>query len=73
MKKLIYLITIVLALPVLTGCDDFLDTQSYTTKNSETFPRTEDDANQMVVGVYNSLTRCTNQVSSSYFFIAELA
>jgi len=73
MKKLIYLITIVWMIPWVTGCDDFLDSQSYTTKNSETFPRTEDDANQMVVGVYNSLTKCTNQVMSSYFMLAELS
>ena len=73
MKKLIYLITIAFLLPVLSGCEDFLDTKSYTTKDSQSFPKTEEDASQMVVGVYNSLTRCTNQVMSSYFLIAELA
>ena len=73
MKKIIYLVAIVILFPVLSGCEDFLDTKSFTTKDSQSFPLTEEDANQMVTGVYNSLTRTTNSVSSSYFFISELA
>jgi len=73
MKKIFYLLTIAFMFPVLSGCEDFLDTKSYTTKDSSSFPKTADDANQMVVGVYNSLTRMTNSVMSSYFLISELA
>jgi len=73
MKKLFYLIAIAGMLPVLWSCENFLDTQSFTKKNSETFPKTEDDANQMVTGVYNSLNLFMANVTSSYYYIATLA
>ena len=79
MKKIInYLITMVLILPVISGCDDFLDVQSYTTKDSSTYPKTEKDANEVLTGVYGSLARSSGggggrTVESSYFFVAELA
>jgi len=73
MKKLIYLIAIAFLLPVLSGCENFLDTKSYTKKNSETFPITEDDANQMLTGVYAVLNSITGSPMSTYFMVAELA
>ena len=79
MKKFInYLIVIVLTIPILLGCDDFLDVQSYTTKDSSTYPKTEKDANEVLTGVYGSLARSNGggggrTVESSYFFVAELA
>ncbi|GHV48168.1 membrane protein [Bacteroidia bacterium] len=72
MKKLIYLVAFLL--PLLTSCEDFLDTQSYTTKNSETFPKTEEDAAQMLTGVYAVLnTSLTTETMSTYLMVAELA
>ena len=73
MKKIIYLFAIALVFPVLSGCEDFLDTTSYTTKDSQSFPRTQEDADQMVTGVYNGLTLCVRNVMSSYFMLAELS
>ena len=74
MKKLIYLIAIIFMLPVITGCEDFLDSQSYTTKDSNSFPKTEADANQMLTGVYAVLsTAFNNDPNASYFFVSELA
>lgn len=79
MKKLIdYLIIIVLTLPIIAGCDDYLDTQSYTTKDSSTYPKTEKDANEVLTGVYGALGRSVGggggrTVESSYFFVGELA
>lgn len=79
MKKLItYLIATVLTLIVLPSCEDFLDVQSYTTKDSSTYPITEKDANEVLTGVYGALGRSVGggggrTVESSYFFVAELA
>jgi starch-binding outer membrane protein, SusD/RagB family len=79
MKKLInYLIAIVLTLPILSGCEDFLDTQSYTTKDSSTYPKTEKDANEVLTGVYGALARSLGggggrTVESSYIYVGELA
>ncbi|MDR2499273.1 MAG: RagB/SusD family nutrient uptake outer membrane protein, partial [Tannerellaceae bacterium] len=72
MKKLIYLIAFIL--PLLTSCEDFLDATSYTSKNSETFPKTEEDAAQMLTGVYAVLnTSLAGSPMSTYIMVAELA
>jgi len=74
MKKLIYFIAILFLLPVLSGCENFLDTQSYTAKDSNTFPKTEDDANQMLTGVYAVMNLVNDaDYGNSYFMVAELA
>ncbi|MCL1932412.1 MAG: RagB/SusD family nutrient uptake outer membrane protein [Candidatus Azobacteroides sp.] len=75
MKKIIYFITVIGMLSILSGCEDFLDSQSYINKNSETFPVTDDDVNQMVTGVYNALSVCMNNdnMACSYFLLSELA
>jgi len=71
MKKLIYIIAIVFLIPVFTGCEDFLDTNNYTSKDSQSFPKTPEDAAQMLTGVYAQF----NQMGpgADYIFIAEFA
>lgn len=54
MKKLIY---IILAAFLSTGCEDFLDSNNKTGKDSSNFPRTENDASQLLTGVYSVLGR----------------
>jgi hypothetical protein len=71
MKKIIYLTAFALAV-VLTGCEDFLDANSYTTKDSQTFPKTEEDAAQMLTGVYAILNTSLASPPASYFYAAEL-
>ena len=52
MKKiLVYGLTSLLA---LTSCEDFLDSQNYTGKDSGNFPKTETDVNQMIASVYEA-------------------
>ena len=69
MKKIIYVIVVALALPVFSGCEDFLDTKSYTSKDSESFPKNPGDAAQMLTGVYAMF----NQMGpwADYMFLAE--
>ena len=52
MKK-IYLLALA-GMFALTGCEDFLDSENYTGKDSSNFPLTETDVNQMVAAVYKS-------------------
>ena len=73
MKKLIYLITIALLVPVLSGCEDFLDTKSFTTKDSNSFPVNEEDANMMLNGVYAMLNVSHAEGIDSWFMTAEMA
>jgi len=69
MKKIIYIIITVL---FITSCDDFLDTKLLTSKTSENFPNTEEEANQMLTGVYAHLLFQDPEVSSQ-IFMAQLA
>jgi len=74
MKKLIYFIIVIFAIGLFSGCEDFLDTQNFTGKNSETFPKTEVDANQMLTGVYAVMNEIMSRdPNTSYFLNAELA
>lgn len=55
------------------SCEDYLDTTNYTKKNTSNFPETLDDAEQMITGIYASLSLTTSHVWSSYFQVAQLA
>lgn len=45
---------VVMAVLALTSCEDFLDSQDYTGKNSTNFPSTTEDVDKMVAAVYKS-------------------
>lgn len=54
MKK-IYLFSLGLAAALsFSSCEDFLDSQNYTGKDSGNFPKTENDVNQMIASVYEA-------------------
>jgi hypothetical protein len=71
MKKIIFYLFIVVFAG--TGCESFLDTESYTKKNSSNFPLNEDDAEQLLTGVYTTLSRAQASPERTYFFLSELA
>lgn len=52
MKKLF--IMAAAAILAFTSCEDFLDSQDYTGKNSTNFPTTNEDVDKMVAAVYKS-------------------
>ena len=56
MKKYIFTLSaLVLASLVFAGCEKFLDTVSYTERNTSNFPASEEDARQLVTGIYATL------------------
>jgi hypothetical protein len=57
------------------SCDDFLDTENFTQKNTGNFPLTETDAEQMIAGIYNNLQAGVSDfaVKGSFFMASELA
>lgn len=69
MKKIILLITVA----IMMGCESFLDTESFTSSNTNNFPMSEEDATQMVTGVYSTLNLSVENCKSTYLFLAELA
>ncbi|MCD7973830.1 MAG: RagB/SusD family nutrient uptake outer membrane protein [Candidatus Azobacteroides sp.] len=67
MKKIVY---ILVAACFLFSCEDFLDTTNKTGKDTGNFPRTKEDASQLLTGVYAILSRAEPLQSS--FLTSEL-
>jgi hypothetical protein len=70
MKKIIYFAAIAL---MCMSCEDYLDTESYTKKNTGNYPKSSDDAIQMVTGVYATLNKPVANCGNTYYFASELA
>jgi hypothetical protein len=77
MKKKLYYFTVAAFMFNATSCEDFLDTESFTQKNTGNFPVTETDANQMMAAIYNTiglaLAANGNYVQGSFYMASELA
>ncbi|MDD4777245.1 MAG: RagB/SusD family nutrient uptake outer membrane protein [Fermentimonas sp.] len=73
MKKIIYITTVICFSLLTQGCEDFLDTQSYTKQNTSNFPMSVDDAKKQLTGIYSTLSTAINNVADSHFYMAELA
>lgn len=70
MKKIWICLSMVL---MLSGCEDFLDTENLTKKDNSNFPKTETDANAALTGVYAILREMTpGEDGQSFFMTAEL-
>lgn len=65
MKKIEFLFLATLF--AATACDDFLDTDVLTSKSSENYPSTLEEADQMLTGIYSQLLFQDPEVSSQYF------
>lgn len=58
---------------MLSGCENFLDTENLTKKDNSNFPQTEADANAALTGVYAILREMTpGEDGQSFFMTAEL-
>ena len=72
-KNILYLIAASLCVMFLAGCDDFLDTQNLTKKDTSNFPVNETDAFQMVNGIYSVMNRNLADPEEDPFFIFDIA
>ena len=57
----------------LCACDDFLDTDNLTKKDTSNFPVNETDATQMVNGIYSVMNRNLADPEEDPFFIFDIA
>ena len=57
----------------LCACEDFLDTDNLTKKDSANFPTSESDAVQMVNGIYAAMNRNLADPEEDPFFIFDIA
>ena len=72
MKKTIkYIFALVLASLLFAGCEKFLDTVSKTESNTSNYPASEQDAMQLVTGIYAALNQASYE-PSAHSFIANL-
>ena len=72
MKKFFkYLSALVLGSLLFAGCEKFLDTVSYTESNTSNYPASEQDAMQLVTGIYAALNQASYE-PSAHSFIANL-
>ncbi len=60
---------------MLTSCEDFLDSENYSGKDSSNFPKTENDVNQMIASVYEAsfYQPFANNDVGQYFTYSNLA
>ena len=72
-KNILYLIAAAFCVMFLAGCDDFLDTQNLTKKDTSNFPVNETDATQMVNGIYSVMNRNLADPEEDPFFIFDIA
>jgi SusD family. len=70
MKKIIYL---AIAAILFSGCEDILDTKSYTKSNTGNYPQSSGDAIELVTGIYTTMNTAITNASHTYFYLAELA
>ena len=73
MKKIIYFATIICFAFMFQGCENFLDTESYTKQNTGNFPLSVDDAKKQLTGIYSTLNTAMNNPQDTHFYMAELA
>ena len=69
MKKIFFILSAAL---LMVGCEDFLDTRILTEKTSENFPLTEEEADEVLTGIYAHLLFESPETSSMFYF-AQLA
>ena len=72
-KKIKYIIASLLCMMLFVACDDFLDTQNLTMKDTSNFPVNETDAFQMVNGIYSVMNRNLADPEEDPFFIFDIA
>src|SRR5690606_14692191 len=58
---------------VFLSCEKNLDSLSYDKKNTGNFPSTVTDANQMLTGIYSTLSQAISNPQHSHFYMSELA
>ncbi len=62
-----------LLLFAFAGCESFLDTESFTKKNTSNFPTSQDEAEQMITGIYVTMNDLIKDPEAHPFMIYDIA
>lgn len=65
MKKILYILSVAV---LFASCESFLDTRILTEKTNENFPSTEQEADEMLTGIYAKLLFESPETSSEFYF-----
>ena len=68
-KTFIHILAILASVTALASCEKFLDTVSYTERNTSNFPASEEDATQMVTGIYSAMIGPITNSPGTNFYI----
>ena len=72
-KNLLYIVCAICVACGFCACDDFLDTDNLTKKDTSNFPINETDAVQMVNGIYAVMNRNLADPEEDPFFVFDIA
>jgi hypothetical protein len=72
MKNSIYILIVAISL-LFMGCEDFLDTESYTKKTTANFPETVEDAEQLLTAIYSTLDMANTSPIETFYHISYVA
>ena len=70
MKRIAYILFAVL---LFSSCDDFLSFDPLTQKTSANYPANEAEVNQVLAGIYTTMTNEQRLADQSYWFVMEVA
>ena len=73
MKTIYQLICAICVICGICACEDFLDTDNLTMKDTSNFPINETDATQMVNGIYSVMNRNLADPEEDPFFVFDIA
>jgi hypothetical protein len=73
MKKTFIHIIASFSILTLSSCEDFLDTESFVKKNTSNFPRTQEDAVQMITGIYVTMNDLIRDPEEHPFMVFDIA
>ena len=68
-KTFIHILAILASVAALSSCEKFLDTVSYTERNTSNFPASEEDAMQLVTGIYSAMIGPITNSPGTNFYI----
>ncbi len=72
-NKITQIVAAGLLLFAFAACESFLDTESFTKKNTSNFPTTEDEAEQMITGIYATMNDLMRDPEAHPFMIFDIA
>jgi hypothetical protein len=73
MRNIILQVITIVCFLGLVSCEEFLDTESFVKKNTSNFPSTQEDAEQMITGIYVTMNDLIRDPEEHPFMVFDIA